>query len=175
MAVRIRLRRMGRKKKPHYRVVVADRKKSRDGGFVENLGYYQPLTDPARVVLDMERVDYWLEQGAIPSHTVRNLVTKVRKGGDDSLVVGPVDQEEEKARKAEELAAKRKVEKETKAAEEKAAKEAEAEAAAKAKAEAEAAAKAKADAEAAAEAESAGDADEAEADSGDESEEKKEG
>lgn len=163
---------MGRKKKPHYRVVVADRRKPRDGGFVENLGYYQPLTDPARVVLDLERVDYWLDQGAIPSDTVRNLVSKARKGGDDSLLVGPVDQEEEKARKAEELAAKRKAEKEAKAAEEKAAKEAEAEAAAaKAKAEADA----KAEAEEAAKAEGAEEASDAAGDDSDGEEEKKEG
>lgn len=88
MAVRIRLRRMGRKKKPHYRVVVADQRKPRDGGFVESLGYYQPLADPALIVLDLERFDYWVEQGASPSETVRSLVSKARKGGDETVTVG---------------------------------------------------------------------------------------
>ncbi len=88
MAVRIRLRRMGRKKKPHYRVVVADQRKPRDGGFVESLGYYQPLADPALIVIDLERFDYWVEQGASPSETVRSLVSKARKGGDETVAVG---------------------------------------------------------------------------------------
>ncbi|TVR63363.1 MAG: 30S ribosomal protein S16 [Gemmatimonadales bacterium] len=88
MAVRIRLRRMGRKKKPHYRVVVADQRKPRDGGFVESLGYYQPLSDPALIVIDLERFDYWVGQGASPSETVRSLVSKARKGGDDTVAVG---------------------------------------------------------------------------------------
>ncbi len=136
---------MGRKKKPHYRVVVADRSKPRDGGFVESLGYYQPLTDPARVVLDLERVDYWLEQGATPSDTVRTLVDKARKGGDDSFVVGEVNQEEAKAQAAEELAARRKAEQEKAAAKAEAEKAAAAEAkkAAQAKKAAEAEAEAK--------------------------------
>ncbi|NNF13821.1 MAG: 30S ribosomal protein S16, partial [Gemmatimonadetes bacterium] len=59
MPARIRLRRMGRKKTPHYRVVVADSASPRDGRFVETLGYYKPLSQPARLVLDMERVDHW--------------------------------------------------------------------------------------------------------------------
>ena len=67
---------MGRKKQPHYRVVVADSAAPRDGRFVENLGYYRPLTQPARLVLDLERVDHWLAEGAIPSPTVRTLVNK---------------------------------------------------------------------------------------------------
>jgi small subunit ribosomal protein S16 len=139
---------MGRKKKPHYRVVVADRSKPRDGGFVESLGYYQPLSDPARVVLDLERVDYWLEQGATPSDTVRTLVAKARKGGDDSFVVGEVNQEEAKAQAAEDLAARRKAEQEEAAAKaeaEKAAAEAKKAAQAKKAAEAEAEAKKAAD------------------------------
>jgi small subunit ribosomal protein S16 len=136
---------MGRKKQPHYRVVVADSAKPRDGRFVENLGYYRPLAEPARVVLDLERVDYWLGQGATPSDTVKSLVQKARKGGDDTVAVGEVDLDELKAKKAEELAARRKAEKDLA--------KAEAEAEAKAKEEAKAKAKAKAEAEAAAEAE----------------------
>lgn len=130
MAVRIRLRRMGRKKQPHYRVVVADSASPRDGRFVENLGFYRPLSNPARLVLDLERVDHWLSEGALPSTTVKNLIDRARKGGDDTVAVGEDDPEARKAKQAEELAARRAAEK--KAAEEAAA----AEAAAKAEAEA---------------------------------------
>lgn len=147
---------MGRKKAPHYRVVVADSRSPRDGRFVETLGYYKPLSTPARLVLDLERVDYWIGEGADPSHTVRTLITKARNGGDDQIAVGEPDTEAEKKAKQEALAAKR-------AAEKKERDEAEA----AAKAEAEAAAKAEAEAAAAAEAEAAAEeADEAEADEG---------
>ena len=60
---------MGRKKQPHYRVVVADSASPRDGRFVESLGYYKPLSQPARLVLDLDRVDHWLPKGAQPSGT----------------------------------------------------------------------------------------------------------
>lgn len=139
---------MGRKKAPHYRVVVADSRSPRDGRFVESLGYYKPLTNPARLVLDLERIDFWLDQGAAPSNTVKTLITKARTGGDDTVALGEVDVEAEKARAQEAVVARR-------AAEKKAREEAEAEAAAKAKADAEAAAAAEAEAAAAAEAESA--------------------
>lgn len=88
MSVKIRLRRMGKKKQPHYRIVVADSRSPRDGRFVENLGYYNPIPDPARVVVDLDRVDYWLGEGAIMSATVGNLVTKARAGGDDRVALG---------------------------------------------------------------------------------------
>lgn len=143
---------MGRKKAPHYRVVVADSRSPRDGRFVESLGYYKPLSSPARLVLNLERVDHWLSEGADPSHTVRTLITKARQGGDDKIAVGEPDTEAEKQAKQEALAAKR-------AAEKKEREEAEA----AAKAEAEAAAKAEAEAAAAEEAEAAA-AEEAEAD-----------
>jgi small subunit ribosomal protein S16 len=107
---------MGRKKQPHYRVVVAESRKARDGRFVETLGYYKPLSDPARLVLDLERVDYWIGQGALPSDTVGNLITKARAGGDDTVAVGEVDAEAQRAKRVEEIAAKRAAEK--KAAEE---------------------------------------------------------
>ncbi len=97
MSVKIRLRRMGKKKQPHYRIVVADSRSPRDGRFVENLGYYNPIPDPARLVVDLDRVDYWLGQGAILSHTVGNLVSKARVGGDGSVALGD--------RAAEEIAA----------------------------------------------------------------------
>ncbi len=131
MAIKIRLRRMGRKKQVHYRIVVADGDSPRDGRFVESLGYYKPLSHPARVVVDMERVDHWIGQGAVPSHTVSSLLKKVRKGGDASVAVGEVDKEAEKQAKVEALAAKRKAE-----AEAEAAKKAEEGAATKAKAKA---------------------------------------
>lgn len=88
MSVKIRLRRMGKKKQPHYRIVVADSRSPRDGRFVENLGYYNPIPDPARVVVDLDRVDYWLGEGAIMSPTVGNLVSKARAGGDDRVALG---------------------------------------------------------------------------------------
>lgn len=151
---------MGRKKQPHYRVVVADSQSPRDGRFVETLGYYKPLSQPARLVIDMDRVDYWLGQGASPSGTVKSLISKARAGGDDTVAVGEVDTEEVKAKRAEELAAKRAAETkaaaeaaEAKKAEEAAAKKAAAEAAAAEAAEAEAAAEPAAEGEAAAEGE----------------------
>lgn len=143
MAVRIRLKRMGRKKQPHYRVVVADSRAPRDGRFVESLGYYKPLSHPARLVLDLERVDYWIGEGASPSHTVRTLISKAREGGDDLIAIGEVDAESRRQAEAEALAARRAAEKEA-AAEAEAAARAEAEAAARAEAEAAAAAEAEA-------------------------------
>ncbi len=76
MAVRLRLRRMGRKKRPFYRIVVADSKFPRDGRFLENVGTYNPLLDPAKVVLKQERIKYWLDQGAILTDTVKSLLKK---------------------------------------------------------------------------------------------------
>ena len=71
--LRIRLRRTGAKKQPRYRVVVAEARTRRDGAFVENLGYYDPLTEPATVVIDAEKAVGWLAQGAQPSDTVARL------------------------------------------------------------------------------------------------------
>ncbi len=79
---------MGKKKQPHYRIVVADSRAPRDGRFVENLGHYNPVPNPARLVVDLTRVDYWLGEGAIPSPTVGNLVSKARSGGDDTVALG---------------------------------------------------------------------------------------
>jgi len=101
---------MGRKKTPHYRVVVTDRTSPREGRFVESIGYYKPLNQPARLVLDLDRVDYWIAQGAVPSDTVGSLIKKARTGGDDTLAVGEVSAEEQKASKAEAVAARRKLE-----------------------------------------------------------------
>ena len=77
MSVRIRLKRLGAKKRPFYRVVVADQRSPRDGRFIENIGRYQPLDDPSVIVIDEERALHWLRVGAQPSNTVRVLMTKV--------------------------------------------------------------------------------------------------
>lgn len=76
MAVKIRLARHGAKKKPFYRIVVADGESPRDGRYLENVGTYDPLFDPAKVILKSERIKYWIDQGAKPSDTVRNLLKK---------------------------------------------------------------------------------------------------
>lgn len=76
MAVRIRLTRKGTKKKPFYRIVVADGQAPRDGKFIEIIGTYDPLTDPAEVKVDPERLRVWLAQGARPTDTVRSLLRK---------------------------------------------------------------------------------------------------
>ena len=74
MAARIRLRRTGAKKKPHYRVVVADSRAQRDGKFIEILGYYNPLPDPPVISLKHDRVQDWLSKGAQPTETVIRLL-----------------------------------------------------------------------------------------------------
>ena len=76
MAVRIRLQRHGRKKRPFYRLVAADARAQRDGRFLERLGHYNPLTDPAEVVIDEDRVLKWLKRGAQPSDTAKNLLSQ---------------------------------------------------------------------------------------------------
>jgi len=76
MAVRIRLARHGRKKKPFYRLVVADSRSPRDGRFIEMLGTYDPMTEPAAIKIDEERVLHWLSEGASPSDTARGLLKK---------------------------------------------------------------------------------------------------
>ena len=76
MAVRIRLRRTGGKKQASYRVVVADVHSPRDGRFIENIGNYNPRTEPATVVIDEERARYWLSQGATPSDAVARMLEK---------------------------------------------------------------------------------------------------
>lgn len=76
MAVKIRLARHGAKKRPFYRIVVADSECPRDGRYLEKVGTYNPLHDPAQVDLKVERVTYWLQQGAIPTDTVSNILKK---------------------------------------------------------------------------------------------------
>ncbi len=74
MAVKIRLARHGAKKRPFYRIVVADQESRRDGRFIEIVGTYNPLNEPADVSLKNDRIDYWLGKGAIPTDTVRNII-----------------------------------------------------------------------------------------------------
>ncbi len=74
MPVKIRLARHGAKKRPYYRIVVANSESPRDGRFLETIGTYNPLQDPAEVTLNMDRVKYWVDQGAIPTDTVKSLL-----------------------------------------------------------------------------------------------------
>ena len=76
MSVKIRLARGGRKKRPFYKIVVANSEAPRDGRFIERIGIYNPLPLTAEVQIDAERLQYWLQQGAIPTDTVRNLIEK---------------------------------------------------------------------------------------------------
>lgn len=76
MAVKIRLKRIGAKKAPFYRVVVADSRFPRDGRFIEEIGTYNPLTDPAEVKIDEEAARKWIANGAQPTDTVRSLLKK---------------------------------------------------------------------------------------------------
>jgi len=74
--LRIRLRRVGAKKQPSYRLVVADSRSPRDGAFVEVIGHYNPMTDPETVTINAERATHWLQQGAQPSETTARLLKK---------------------------------------------------------------------------------------------------
>lgn len=77
MAVSIRLRRMGAKKRPYYRVIATDSRMPRDGRFIEVLGYYHPIEKPAKVSLDEDKIFLWLDRGAQPSSTVASLFKEV--------------------------------------------------------------------------------------------------
>lgn len=143
MAVKIRLKRMGSKKNPFYRIVVADSRKPRDGRFIEEIGYYNPLTEPKILRVDADKANNWIKNGAKPTDTVERLFKEnavyEATGNFDNTDV-------QKAKREEKMAAERKARAEREAeldrldeeAKEKKAKEAE-EAKAKAAAEAEAA------------------------------------
>ena len=79
MAVKVRLARHGAKKRPYYRIVVADSRARRDGRFIEEVGRYNPCTEPAMVKFDMEKVENWLKNGAQPTDTVKRLLNGVKK------------------------------------------------------------------------------------------------
>ena len=76
MAVIIRLKRLGAKKKPFYRVIVADERSPRDGKFIDEIGYYNPLTDPVEIMIDAEKAAKWIANGAQPTETVRSILKK---------------------------------------------------------------------------------------------------
>ena len=74
--VAMRLTRIGSKKRPYYRIVVIDKRRARNGRFLEVLGQYSPISSPAQIEIDPERAQYWLSKGAIPSETVRSILRK---------------------------------------------------------------------------------------------------
>ena len=76
--VKIRLQRQGAKKAPFYHIVVADSRSPRDGRIVEKIGTYNPMTDPATINLDKEKVEYWIKNGAKPTDTVKALIEKLK-------------------------------------------------------------------------------------------------
>ena len=76
MAVKIRLKRMGQKKAPFYRIVVSDSRSPRDGKFIEEIGYYNPLTNPVEIKIDSEKATKWISNGAQPTETVKSLLKK---------------------------------------------------------------------------------------------------
>lgn len=115
----IRLARGGAKKAPFYQLVAADSRKSRDGKFIEKLGYFNPMARGAAVALDLnqERVDYWLSQGAEPSQRVANLLKEFKKSGTvNASAPGKAIQRKEQAEKAEALQAAAKAKKAEEAA-----------------------------------------------------------
>lgn len=81
MAVVIRLKRAGAKNRPFFQMVVSDSRMPRDGRFLENVGYYDPLTDPAIIRVDHDKVASWMARGAVPSETVRHLLRKAGTAG----------------------------------------------------------------------------------------------
>ena len=74
--VKIRLRRQGAKKNPSYRVIVADERSPRDGRFIEEIGYYNPLANPVEIKIDVEKANEWIKKGAQPTETVKSLLSK---------------------------------------------------------------------------------------------------
>ncbi len=81
MAVKIRLARHGAHKAPYYRIVVADSRARRDGRYIEQVGTYNPLTEPKKVTMDLEKIDTWIAQGAKPTETVSRLIDAQRQNG----------------------------------------------------------------------------------------------
>lgn len=87
MAVKIRLRRVGRKKQPSYRMVVIESENPRGGAYLDTVGYYNPQRKPAQLNIDLSKIDEWLGRGATMSETTESLVRKARRGGDKSVAV----------------------------------------------------------------------------------------
>ena len=91
--VKIRLRRMGAKKAPFYRIVVADSRSPRDGRCIEEIGTYDPLASPSAVTVDLDRAQYWIKNGAQPTDTVRALLKKAEASKEAEAQAAPVDAE----------------------------------------------------------------------------------
>ena len=87
MAVKIRLRRVGRKKQPSYRMIVTESENPRGGAYLDTVGYYNPQKRPAQLQIDLSKVDEWLRRGATMSETTESLVRKARRGGDKTVAV----------------------------------------------------------------------------------------
>ena len=102
MAVKIRLKRIGKKKNAFYRVVVADARSPRDGKFIEELGTYNPLTNPGQMKVDIEKIDEWLSNGAQATDTVRALIKKYKAGELTTEVDKPIEKEVKADKKDEE-------------------------------------------------------------------------
>ena len=100
MALKIRLRRMGRKKAPTYRIVVAESSMPRDGRFVANLGHYNPRTNPATLVVDREKAAYWISKGATPTDTVQSLLRRAATQAAASPVEAVVETVKSTAKRA---------------------------------------------------------------------------
>ena len=115
MGVKIRLRRAGKKKQPFYRVVVADSRSPRDGKCIEELGYYNPMTQPEEIKIDLEKVRTWISNGAQPTPRVRSVVQKAENPEETLKVKAP--KKSKKALKKEEEAKKAHAEREKKDAE----------------------------------------------------------
>src|SRR3954451_17536169 len=89
MSVRVRLTRVGSKKNPVWRVVVADQRSPRDGRFIEAIGHYNPQTEPSTIRIDQERLQHWLARGAQPTGSVKQLVKAYAKGGGEPESLSP--------------------------------------------------------------------------------------
>jgi small subunit ribosomal protein S16 len=94
MSVRVRLTRVGSKKNPIWRVVVSDQRSPRDGRFIETIGHYNPQTEPSTIVIDEERLQYWLARGAQPTNTVKQLARAQAKGTPPAAAAEPAPESE---------------------------------------------------------------------------------
>lgn len=103
MAVKIRMKRLGAKKRPFYRIVVADERSPRDGKFIEEIGYYNPISEPKEFKINSERVEYWLGVGAKPTTTVARLLKTDFEDLAEKVAEKKKAEAEKKAKEAEEL------------------------------------------------------------------------
>lgn len=126
MAVKIRMKRLGAKKKPFYRIVVADERAPRDGRFIEEIGYYNPISEPKVFKIDSERVNYWISVGAKPTKTVERLLKTDFEDLAKQVEEKKRLEEEKRAKEAEERRLQREKEEQERLAQEEAAKQQEA-------------------------------------------------